>query len=104
LDKPENRMFPVRINIPENQVDSLVFDIPFMDQYDVELPSHIKIETRYGSYNAVFYKGEKQVMVMSKFILHQNNYPPEDYGELYGFIDLVKKTIKKSAIILNKKI
>jgi predicted DNA binding CopG/RHH family protein len=104
FEKPEIRKYPLRINFPVNRVDSIVVELSSMYNYDAELPAAVKIETKYGSYNVNFIKEEGRVIITRHFILLSNDYPREEYDAFYAFIDSVTRSMKKSAIILNKKI
>jgi hypothetical protein len=103
FEKPSERKYPVRINNPVNKSDSVVYEIPFMDQYNVEVPSDIRIETKFGIYRARFIKGEKKVTLVRSFFMPVNDYPREEYDEMYAFIESINRSMKNSVIILNKK-
>jgi hypothetical protein len=102
LDRPEIRKDPVRINYPVNKLDSIVYELPFIDQYETRLPGEVKIETKFGSYKANFQRKDKQIIVLREFRINDGDYSLGDYPDFYSFFESIKEAVKKSVIIFNQ--
>ncbi|WP_372642259.1 DUF3857 domain-containing protein [Ancylomarina sp.] len=102
LGKPASRKNPVRINYPVNQNDSIIYNLPFTNQFKVEIPENINIESKYGSYTEHFTRSNDQLILIRNFQLNKGNYSLEAYPDLFNFTEKIKKSTKKSVIILNQ--
>lgn len=103
LEKPAIRQSPVRINFPINRVDSIVFNAPFLSDYQTKIPSSIELTSKYGTYQEKYSVGENQIILIRKFILHQGNYSLEHYEDLYTHIESVKDSLRGALVVLNQK-
>ena len=95
------RKFPVQLNYPINNSDTLVYDIPI--GYSISsMPKNVSFNTIYGGYDAKFERKDHQVQVVKNFFINSGNYPLEQYKEFYEF---VKKTIdiESNCYIVTKK-
>jgi len=101
LKKPAKRKNPFRVNYPINKTDSIIYKLPDLKQFKVEMPKSVSIESEYGSYTEHFIKSNNQLIVTRSFQLQNGNYSLETYSDLYNFIEEIKKSLKKSVIILN---
>ncbi len=102
LEKPALRKNPVRINYPVNQNDSIIYNLSFTNQFKVEIPENVNIKSEYGSYTEHFTKTKDQLILIRNFQLNKGNYSLETYPDLFNFTEKIKKSIKKSVIILNQ--
>lgn len=102
FERPETRKYPVRINYPVNKLDSIVYELPFMEQYKLRLPDEVKIETKFGQYKEIFLRKDMQIIVLRAFRLYNGDYSLGEYPEFYSFIVSIKESEKKSVIILNQ--
>jgi hypothetical protein len=104
FEKPENRKNPVKIYLPVDQIDSMILEIPFRGDYEVELPADVNISSKYGSLTVNFKKETQKVIILRHFTLPASEYPLDEYSAFYAFIEAVTRSMKKSAIIINKKV
>jgi len=104
FEKPENRKNPVKIYLPVDQIDSMILEIPFRGDYVVELPADVNISSKYGSLTVNFKKETQKVKIIRHFTLPSSEYTLDEYSAFYAFIEAVTRSMKKSAIILNKKV
>jgi hypothetical protein len=104
FEKPGDRKYPVRINYPVNQVDSIIVEIPFIDDYNVELPGTVSIDTKFGSFHASFTRESGELKIIRRFVIPVNDISINEYDSFFAFLESVNKSIKKSSIILNNKL
>ncbi|MBA4321578.1 MAG: hypothetical protein C0408_02050 [Odoribacter sp.] len=102
LESPGTRKYPVRINYPVNRFDSIIYDLPFMDRYKVNLPGEIRIETKFGSFKTRYVKDDTKIIVIREFQLFRSDYPLSEYPDFYSFFESIKESLKRSQIILDQ--
>jgi hypothetical protein len=66
------------------------------------LPEPIKIESRFGSYEAAFRLDQGKVVYTRKFVRKRGEFPAETYPELIDFYKNVAKADNTKLIFLNK--
>ncbi|NQX81724.1 MAG: DUF3857 domain-containing protein [Flavobacteriaceae bacterium] len=103
LEEPKERIHPVRISFPINISNYIVYDLSFLNRYDVQLPKNIEIDSKYGSYKANYKLEEDKIIVKESFVLYSGEYSLDQYKGLYSFISDIKLKKKNSTIILNNK-
>lgn len=103
LEKPGDRKHPVRINYPVNQTDSIIVEIPYINDYSVELPGNINITSKFGSFSESFTGETGKLKIIRKFIIPVNDIPINEYESFYAFIESINNSIRKSPVVLNKK-
>ncbi|HVN58852.1 MAG TPA: DUF3857 domain-containing protein [Bacteroidales bacterium] len=103
LEKPDQRKLPLRISFPVNILDSIKYEMPYIGNYLAEIPSGVSITSKYGSYKADFVREGESVTLVRSLFIEQGNYSRNEYEAFYSFIESVKKSVKNSVIILNKK-
>lgn len=101
LERPDARKTSVRISYPINRSDSLVYELPFIDNYQFEVPEDIGLETEYGRYTTSYARNNQQLTIIRNFQLFEGDYTLEEYSSLYSFIDSIKKSHQKSAVVFN---
>lgn len=99
--KHKTRTGDIRINYPIYKSDSIVIDLPFINQYQVKLPKEIAIESEYGLYEESYSLKDNKIHVTRYFKLYANDYPLEEYPEFYAFMKSINETQLKSIIVLN---
>jgi transglutaminase-like putative cysteine protease len=100
FEAPPKRDFPVRINYPINLSDSIVYYLPSIPGYKVQLPENILLSGKNGTYEASYEKFENTLIIQENFKMNDGEYPVEEYLEFYTFIEAIKNHQKKSSIIL----
>ena len=101
LQTVDTRKELVRISCPLNKVDSITYQLDFISQYQTKLPQNTNIESKYGQYQEHFQLTENQLHITRSFQLLAGEYSKEEYPHFYAFIEAVKESQKKSAIVLN---
>ena len=99
---PEVRKTPVRINYPIYTTDSVVYNLPFMDRYEVKLPDDVKIESEYGKYMVQYAINNNQIIILRELKLYNNSYSLIAYKKFYSFIVSIRQSQQKATIILNQ--
>lgn len=100
LEKPEDRKLPVRITMPVNKVDSVVYQLPFLENYTVEFPAPKLLENQFGKLKIDFAQVDDQLIVARTFQLNTGDFEVKEYAEFYDFFSQIKKYHRKSKIIL----
>jgi len=103
FEKPEARQYPVRIFYPLWQVDTIEYDLQYFKGYELSVPANISITTRFGNLNVTFTKEKEKAIIVRSLFIRTGDYQISEYGEFYAFIESIRKTIKTSQIILNRK-
>jgi len=103
LDLPKSRKTPVRINYPMNWEHTNVYNLPFLNAYDVTLPANVQLSSRYGSYSTTYQRNGLAIIVTNGFLLKAGEYPPESYADFQSFFHSIKKSTQESSILLNPK-
>jgi len=102
-EKPADRKYPLKINYPFNQTDTVKVDFSLFNEYDIIVPPDSYINTKYGMFSVNYTREREKITILWKFLLNSNNYTLEDYTGFYNFIEAVKLATKKTAIILTGK-
>lgn len=102
LEPPEKRENPVQIKYPTNKIDTIVYELPFISQYKVELPQKVAVETAYGSYTENYIRSHHRIMVVKRFELLSGHYSKDVYSDFYSFIEAIRSKQKQSVILLTK--
>lgn len=100
FEEPEDRKQNVRINLPLNLSDSIVYILPFISGQEIEFPKDVVIISEFGEYVAVFTRGERSLHVMESFKLYRGDYSIGEYSEFFAFIDSIHTYQKRAAILL----
>jgi transglutaminase-like putative cysteine protease len=104
LEKPTERKYPLKINYPVNQIDTVIADFSMLKDYDIIIPPDSYINTKYGMFSVNYLREKEKITVLWKFRLNSNNYSLDDYTGFYDFIESIKLATKKTAIILSGKL
>ncbi len=102
FEDPDLRKNPVRINFPINKSDSIVYELPFIDKYEVELPNDSFTNSVYGKYEERYVKSGHKIIVLKNFQLYAADYPIESYRDFFLFIESIIKIQSQSVILLTK--
>lgn len=100
LEKPEDRKLPLRITMPVNRVDTVVYQLSFMGGYEVELPAALDLENQFGRLEVNYSMNDSQIRMYRTFQLHTGDYSLEEYENFYNFLEQIEKYHRKSKIIL----
>ena len=93
----------MRIFYPLWQVDTIEYDLQYFKGYELSVPANISITTRFGNLNVTFTKEKEKAIIVRSLFIRTGDYQISEYGESYAFIESIRKTIKTSQIILNRK-
>jgi hypothetical protein len=100
LESPADRSQSLRFPYPINRQDEIIYELPFLSKYRVELPEATTLETPFGKYSESYRMEEQHIVVDRHFQLYRGDYPLAVYAELYDFIQSVHNARKRSAVIL----
>lgn len=100
FENPAKREFNVRISYPINKLDSVIYNLPFLEDYEVQLPEGIDLKSEFGSYKVTYEVKEATLSVTEHFQLNSGDYSLDEYPNFYSFINSIEKYQKNSAIIL----
>ncbi|MEM1324553.1 MAG: transglutaminase domain-containing protein [Bacteroidota bacterium] len=104
LKKPEEREQLVQVRYPIHIVDSMMYDLPFLNKYSVELPDAINIDNTFGTFDIKSERrGDHQIVVERRFYMPAGRYPVEEYEQLYDFFKTINKRHKQFVVILKDK-
>ena len=103
FDNIESRVFPVRINYPICQTDSIEYIFVTSNDFEVKIPYDIEIITEYGRYSEKYRLKHGNILLIKNFQINKGTYQMNEYPKLYAFIDSVRKAESKSSIILKPK-
>ncbi|MEP0366484.1 MAG: DUF3857 domain-containing protein [Cyclobacteriaceae bacterium] len=98
-ERPDKRTQPIRINIPIQQLDSIVYQLP-KAAGEVVSPENFSLETKFGSYSMQFFQLKDQIHASRKFFIKNGDYPLEDYEELYRFIQSIRRFEHNTYILI----
>lgn len=97
----KERKFPLQLNYPINNLDTLEYDIP--TGYSISsIPKNVSFNTMYGGYDAKFERKDHQIQVVKNFYINSGNYPLNQYTEFYEFIKKIID-IESNCYIVTKK-
>lgn len=99
--KVEDRKTKVVLENTFTHLDTVNYTIP-EQIYPEHLPEPVKIESRFGSYEAGFKLDQGKVVYIRKFVRKNGEFPAESYPELIDFYKNVAKADNTKIIFLNK--
>lgn len=102
LKHPKNRKYPIRINFPQHKIDSLNYNVPFISEFNTEIPESSLIESKFGFYKLTAHKNEKGFSIITEFSLKRGDYPLNDYPQFYHFFEQIRELKKHLKTILSK--
>jgi len=100
FEKPKKRIYPVKINYPINNIDSLIYDK--IEGYMFKQPKDTSINTKYGRYKFNAEVLKDKLIIRKQFILFSGEYPLTEYKLFYSFINSVKNIEHKNPIVYIK--
>ena len=98
-ERPEKRTQPIRINIPINEQDSIVYQLPTAAG-ELVCPENFFLETKFGSYSMEFVQQQGQIHASRKFFIKNGDYPLEEYEEFYRFIQSIRRFEHNTYILI----
>jgi hypothetical protein len=102
-ENPEKRRNAVRVNIPVNKTDSMVYKLSLPQNYEIELPSDVSLNTAFGKYESHYVNKNSILTVVNKFQLFEGDYSKEVYDDFYSFFSEIEKIRHQSGIVITKK-
>jgi Domain of Unknown Function with PDB structure (DUF3857) len=101
IELPEKRNFPVQIDYPIYQIDTIIYTIPegFSIYSDVN-DSHI--DSKYGSYSLDLFVKDSNILVVKKLLIKSGEYPTSEYNGFYLFYEKILKHENKSIATLTR--
>jgi transglutaminase-like putative cysteine protease len=100
-EKVTDRKMDVILYNAYTHIDTINYKIS--DQiYPEYLPESVKIESRFGSYEATFKVEQGNLVYARKFVRKNGRFPASTYGELTDFYKAVNKSDNVKIVFLNK--
>lgn len=99
--EPKNRKYPVQIDFPINETDTVLYQLPAGYQLSV-MPKDQAINTIFGTYTIRFYQKSDKVEVIKNFFLNAGNYPLTRYPDFYKFVKTVMDLENFTYIVTKK--
>ena len=82
--KPGSRKFPVQIDFPIYDIDTLVYEIP--PGYNLyKNPENYSIITKYGKYKLESFTTDDKIMIVKSLMINSGSYPVAEYSGFYHF-------------------
>ena len=103
LEAPSKRTHDLKIAMPVNVFDSAVYNMPFHDGFNVNVPQDTIIQSDYGIYRHRYEKRDSTITVTQLFQMYPGRFPKEKYENFYEFIESIFEYRKQSVIVLNPK-
>lgn len=94
------RNTPVRINYPIFKEDSIVYSLPFINNYTVKIPENFEIKTKYGSCFVEYHINQDRIEINRSFQLFAGEYSVEEFVTFAAFFEAISAFQKQSHIIL----
>jgi transglutaminase-like putative cysteine protease len=100
-EKIENRKTDIVLNMAYTDLDTIRFSVS-EKIYPEFLPEPVKVESRFGVYEASFIHGNGQVIYIRKFTRRNGTYPPDSYNELIEFYKAINRADNMKLVFLTK--
>jgi hypothetical protein len=102
IELPKVRTLPVQINFPIYRIDSITYSFP--DNYKPQsCPADLSVFTKYGEYKTQFRIENGKVCVYKMLKIYAGNYPLEEYGQFFEFMNQVRENEKSTYITITSK-
>ena len=99
LQNPGQRKFPVQLDYPDFERDTLVYEIP--PHLNVGgRTENVELKTTYGRYSFKMEVNDRELRVIKELEIFPGSYALEEYPGFYEFIDQVKDYEAKPLLIL----
>jgi hypothetical protein len=98
---PKNRKYPVQLDYPIYNVDTIDYLIPVGYQLS-SLPKDQSVNSIYGKYTLKFLSINNGIEVVKSFILNSGDYPLTEYKDFYKYVRTVYDIENKSYIVTKK--
>lgn len=98
-ERPEDRVFPVRINFPISFQDTISYQLPSIAG-EIVVPEEFSLASNYGKYSLKIQSKDSTVTVIRNFIIYSGDYPVSEYQYLYSFISEIKNQEKKTLLLI----
>jgi transglutaminase-like putative cysteine protease len=99
--KLEKRKTPVVLSTAFTDYDTIRYKLP-EEIYPEFLPEPVKIESRFGKYEASYSVDQGEIIYSRKFVMKSGEFPAESYSELTSFLQSVSRADKTKVVFLNK--
>jgi len=103
LEVPSKRTHDLKIAMPVNIFDSAVYNMPFHDRFNVNVPQDTIIQSVYGIYRHRYEERDSTITVTQRFQMYPGRFPKAKYKDFYEFIESIFEYRKQSVIVLNPK-
>ncbi|SHJ90162.1 protein of unknown function [Reichenbachiella agariperforans] len=101
LDDPDERQSELRIRVPKNVTDSIIFNIDTNQFSQLHKPENIIIDTQAGQYSLDFYLEDQKVLCVRQLTMPRATYAVgESYEAFYDFQQSIKNAERKTTITL----
>ncbi|MDH5475721.1 MAG: DUF3857 and transglutaminase domain-containing protein [Cyclobacteriaceae bacterium] len=100
VSSSSKRVSPIRINYPVYKEDSIVYSLPFSNNYTIKTPENVEIKTKYGLYFVKHSINGDKIEVKRSFQLFSGEYPVDEFPTFSAFFEGIRASQKQSHIIL----
>ncbi|UII20912.1 DUF3857 domain-containing protein [Fulvivirga ligni] len=100
FERPASRKLPVKINYPVNQLDSMVYNLSWLESGKVEIPAPVSVDSDYGSFSLKCEKKGNQILFVRRFELYTRTYSLAEYPKFYEFFENIEAAEKKVAAVI----
>jgi transglutaminase-like putative cysteine protease len=100
-EKVENRKTSVVLEMPYIDLDTIRFHLP-EEIYPEFLPADVKIQNRYGEYEARFTIEQGRLVYVRKLKMNKGEFPAESYTELINFFRSISKADNTKLVFMTK--
>ena len=101
LEKPTERQFPIQINYPVYEIDTITYNLPSEFILEKKLEGQ-NIESKFGQYKADYIYNDNSIIVIKSFFLNSGYYENNDYNDLFLFIEEIKNIQNSTIFTLTK--
>lgn len=104
LEKPADRQRPLYFSYPIHTFDSVQYNLPFIENYYVDIPETVELESPYGSFSLRCSRSDEQtILIEQRFLLHAGRYDLTAYEAVYDFLKSIEQKRKRFVVVLKKK-
>ncbi len=100
-EKVEKRQMPIVVKMGYIEFDTIRYHLP-ENIFPEFLPADIKIQNRFGEYEARFKVEQGTLVYIRKAKINKGEFPPESYPELVDFYRNMSKSDNTKIVFINK--
>ncbi len=101
LEKPEERQYPVQIDVPVLWRDTITYQLPIGANI-AGVREDKKIQSPYGEYEIRCVLKDGSLQVFKECLIHSGKYPLQSYSDFFDFMKQIKAEENKPLLIVRK--